>query len=115
MINLSSLPIEVNRPEHGLMDSTSLSIVTTSSGDKHLFFQDASGMIRQAFYQASPRSWSASASSILATNVRNNAPISASTFDGLYDDTTTINSSGDIVRLLKKEGWQRSDLDYRSM
>ena len=63
--------------EHGMTENSSFAIVSTSDDNKHLFFQELSGNIRQAFYNTSESSWETSANLVIASNAKNNTPISA--------------------------------------
>ena len=67
----------VSKLEHGLASNTSFSIVSTSDGNRHLFFQEQGGNIRQAFYNVSEASWSISAGYIVVTNAKYNANLGA--------------------------------------
>ena len=80
--NHSISPTEATKLEHGLVDNSTFSIVTLPNGDKHLFFQENGGNIRQAVYQAADQSWATSSSFILASNAKYNTPISANYYIG---------------------------------
>ena len=45
------------------------------NGDRRVFFQDHSGVIRQAFYSAASRQWRADVKYIVASNAKNHTPI----------------------------------------
>ena len=62
---------------HGLMDETSVAIVASDTGDKHLLFQENSGSIRQALYDPSSKQWTSDVNNIVATNAKNDTPIVA--------------------------------------
>ena len=62
---------------HGLVDDTSVAIVASGSGDKHLLFQENSGSIRQALYDSSSKQWTSDVNNIVATNAKNDTPIVA--------------------------------------
>ena len=66
----SSLP-------HGLMNDTSVAIVASDNGDKHLLFQENSGTIRQALYDSPNKQWTSDVNNIVATNAKNDTPIVA--------------------------------------
>ena len=63
------------KAKHGIADNSSLSIITTSEGNKHLFFQEQNGVIRQSFYDTMKGSWVSSSNIIVTSNARNNTPI----------------------------------------
>lgn len=65
--------------KHALSD-TSLAILESKNGDRHLFFQERSGNIRQGIYSASTQKWIASSNSIVATDAKNHTPIAAIRF-----------------------------------
>ncbi|MCJ1324168.1 hypothetical protein MMC10_000830 [Thelotrema lepadinum] len=62
-------------PPHGIVDNTSLASLLRLNGERHVFFQDQSGIIREAVYQQG--SWNASTDSVVATNARSNTPLAA--------------------------------------
>ncbi|KAL8792900.1 MAG: hypothetical protein Q9195_004477 [Heterodermia aff. obscurata] len=59
------------------MDDTSVAIVASATGDKHLLFQENSGSIRQALYDNSTKQWTSDINNIVATNAKNDTPIVA--------------------------------------
>lgn len=59
------------------MDDTSVAIVASDNGDKHLLFQENSGSIRQALYDPSNKQWTSDVNNVVATNARNDTPIVA--------------------------------------
>ena len=59
------------------MNDTSVAIVASVTGDKHLLFQENSGSIRQALYDPSNKQWTSDVNNIVATNAKNNTPIVA--------------------------------------
>ena len=59
------------------MDGTSVAILASANGDKHLFFQENSGSIRQALYDSSNEEWTSDVNNIVVTNAKNNTPIVA--------------------------------------
>ena len=59
------------------MDDTSVAIVASDNGDKHLLFQENSGSIRQALYDPSNKQWTSDVNNVVATNAKNDTPIVA--------------------------------------
>ena len=62
---------------HSIVDNSALSVVTTPDGNRHLFFQEVDGTIRQAFYNGSTQSWLVSRALVISSNARNNTPIAS--------------------------------------
>ena len=56
----SSLPIATPSPKNAILNDTSLAAITTSDGNKHLFFQDLNGSIRHTSFDVSSKSWATS-------------------------------------------------------
>ena len=65
--------------KHALSDTT-LAVVESNNGDRHLFFQERSGNIRQGIYSASTQKWSAAFDLVVATDAKNHTPIAATRF-----------------------------------
>lgn len=60
-----------------ILNDTSVASLALSNGDRRLFFQEASGLIRQAFYSASTGGWRADTSYIVASDAKNHTPLAA--------------------------------------
>ena len=71
----STTPIPTILPPHSVIESTSLASLFRLNGERHVFFQDQGGIIREAVYQQA--SWNASTSSVVAKDARNNTPLAA--------------------------------------
>ena len=55
-----------------ILNDTSMAVVELFNGDRRFFFQDLSGVIRQAFYSASNKQWRADINFVVALDaVRN--------------------------------------------
>ncbi|KAI9675455.1 MAG: hypothetical protein M1822_008933 [Bathelium mastoideum] len=59
-----------------MLDGTSLASLVRTNGQRHVFFQDQKGRIREAIYQ-SDSGWAAPTSYVVATDARNNTPLAA--------------------------------------
>ena len=66
-------------PQSGIRSNTFLAAVTIAGGDRHLFFQEASGGLQRAFYSSRTKRWRPSVDSILASGAKNNTPLVAAT------------------------------------
>ena len=73
----ASAPSPVFDTAHAVVDDSSLAALTTPDGNRHVFFQDNRGMIRQAIYVQSTKSWTARINYVVAMDARNLTPISA--------------------------------------
>ena len=81
MLILSSTPLPpvyTHAPSnHTILNDTSLTAVTTSEGNRHLFFQEESGIIRQSIFTPLNGKWSAPTTYVVATDARLYTPMSA--------------------------------------
>ena len=73
---------------HRILADTSIAALSTSTGDRHIFFQDCSGTVRQAIFVTSKAQWLSSLAMIVATDAKNHTPIAA--LVGLSDDVRLI-------------------------
>ena len=64
--------------EHEILDGSSLASVIDSNNDRHVFFQEKTGIIRHAWFISSLNSWQTSRSLVVASDARNYTPMSAS-------------------------------------
>ena len=90
--NLGS-PTPSNSPvltDRRILDDTSMAALVLPNGDRRLFFQDLSGVIRQAFYSAASRQWRADVKYIVASNAKNHTPIAV-----VVAPTKSLNSTRD--------------------
>ena len=75
--------------KHAILGDTSIAAVTLSNGDRRIFFQERSGIIRQAKYSASAKVWVAETTTNfqVADDARNNTPLAAISYsiDGFED------------------------------
>ena len=62
--------------DHAILNDTSLAAVSTSDGNRHVFFQDASWNIRECVFTLSTGKWSALTSSVIATDAKHYTPMS---------------------------------------
>ena len=60
-----------------ILDDTSIAALALPNGDRRVFFQDLSGVIRQAFHSSSSGEWRADTNYVVASNARNHTPIAA--------------------------------------
>ena len=63
--------------EHQVLNDTSLATVATLGGNRHVYYQDQSGLLRESVYFAPTQNWSSPLSYTIATNAKNFTPISA--------------------------------------
>ena len=74
-----------------ILDDTSIAALVLPNGDRRLFFQDRSGVIRQAFGSSSSEEWRADISYIVASNARNHTPIATALLSyGYYIDINNV-------------------------
>lgn len=73
-----------------IVDDTSIAVLTLPNGDRHLFFQEHSGLIRQAYYSSTSREWRADSSNVVAANAKNHTPLAA-VHSPAIDDTFSNN------------------------
>jgi hypothetical protein len=75
---------------NSLYINTSIAATTLFNGDRMIYFQDVAGLIREAQYSASTNSWTASRSSVVATDAKNGTALSAdSAYVLKFDEGTT--------------------------
>ena len=60
---------------HGILNDTSIAAMSMSDGDRHIFFQDSTGTIRQAIYTVTTNQWASPLSLVVATDAKNNTPL----------------------------------------
>ena len=65
-------PLLTNRR---ILDDTSIAALALPDGGRRLFFQDQSGVIRQASYTSSSKEWRAGIDIVVASNAKNHTPI----------------------------------------
>lgn len=58
-----------------ILDDTSMAALSLPGGDRRLFFQDQSGIIRQAFYSSASRQWRADINYLVASDAKNHTPM----------------------------------------
>ena len=80
--------------KHAVLSDTSIAAVTLPNGDRQVFFQERSGIIRQAVYSTGAKVWAAgnTTSFQVADDARNNTPLAAI----LYSESTY----GDVSKFL---------------
>ena len=61
-----------------------MAALTFSDGKTRLFFQDLSGVIRQASYNGTLRDWRADISDVVASDAKNHTPITVATTSTAY-------------------------------
>lgn len=59
-----------------------MAAVSLSTGDKRFFFQDNSGVLREALYTSATKTWAADVGNMVANNAKNNTPIAALLVNG---------------------------------
>ena len=64
-------------PFHGILDDSSFAAVATPEGNRHVFFQDRNGTLRQATYAQSSSVWNVAMNHLDIDDVRHLTPISA--------------------------------------
>ena len=80
--------------KHAVLSDTSIAAITLPNGDRRVFFQERSGIVRQAIYSASAKVWAAENTTNfqVADDARNNTPLAAIN----YSDST----HGDVSKFL---------------
>ena len=63
--------------EQHILNDTSLAALVLANGDRHLFFQDNTGLIRRAVRTASNNQWSTSPTLSVDSNAKNHTPLAA--------------------------------------
>ena len=63
--------------EQYILNDTSLAALILANGDRHLFFQDNTGLIRRAVRTASNNQWSTSPTLSVDSNAKNHTPLAA--------------------------------------
>lgn len=63
--------------EQQVLNDTSLAAVELPDSDRRVFFQDNSGLIRQASFSSSNSGWRADIDNTIASNAKNHTPIAA--------------------------------------
>ena len=75
--SLSSSPSTSPLTDKQILDDTSVAALALPNGDRRLFFQDLSGLIRQASHSSSSGEWRADTNYVVASNARTHTPIAA--------------------------------------
>ena len=65
----------ITQPAQHILNDTSLAAVSLANGDRQLFFQDNTGLIRRAYYTASNSEWSTESSLSINTTAKNYTPL----------------------------------------
>ena len=70
-------------PPNIILNDTSLAVLSLSNGDRHLFFQDNTGLIRRAVWIASNKQWNTSSYLNATTNPnpKNFTPLAAVSYE----------------------------------
>ncbi|KAL8786731.1 MAG: hypothetical protein Q9195_008106 [Heterodermia aff. obscurata] len=79
-----------------ILDDTSVAALTFSDGDTHLFFQDLSGIIRQASYNGTLREWRADIGDVVASDAKNHTPIAVATTSTAYTQGNVNHPSASV-------------------
>lgn len=86
----------ITRATQNILNDTSLAALSLANGDRQLFFQDNTGLIRRAIRTASNGQWSTSPSlSVNDTNAKNNTPLAVNVPFGSDD---SVDGSEPLVR-----------------
>ena len=72
------------------MVNTSLAAATLSNGNRHVFFQEKSGAIRQAIYSRQAVLWQASTNAPLVVDAKNDTPLAAVVHSDLVSDAVLL-------------------------
>lgn len=94
---LSSSPSTSPLTDKQILDDTSIAALALPNGDRRLFFQDLSGVIRQAFHSSSSGKWRADTKFVVASNARTHSPIAAVNLPSQNYSTTGNGSTVDPV------------------
>ena len=82
--------------KHAVLSGTSIAAVTLPNNDRHVFFQERSGIIRQAIYTASASVWESKITTkfqVVADDVRSATPLAAA----YYTDPDYRDVSGSLL------------------
>ena len=63
------------------MNDTSIGGVVDANNDRHVFFQDNTGLIRHAWFFDSIKQWKTSTEPVVASNAKNLTPMAAVTLN----------------------------------
>ena len=76
----------ITRAAQYILNDTSLAALSLANGDRQLFFQDNTGLIRRAIRTASNGQWNTSPNlSVNSTNAKNNTPLAVNVLFGSSD------------------------------
>jgi hypothetical protein len=76
------------------LDDTSVAVVSLANGDRRMFFQEASGSIRESLFTSSTGQWTSDVANIVASDAMNFTPIAALPMNA---SSTTLKYSGVLV------------------
>lgn len=116
--SFSSLPVELTiipsvgpsasslPSRNSILDDTSIAALALPNGDRRLFFQDVSGVIRQAFGSSSSEEWRADISYVVALNAKNHTPIAAALvpLEGSYSKNDSQNYPPNVSFFVRSDG-----------
>ena len=91
-----SIITRTSKLKHDLIEHSSFAVAVSSEGNKHLFFQEQSGIIRQVYRNNLQNSWHASTDFVVALNAKNSTPMSALSLSNITLSGTD-NRIGDFV------------------
>lgn len=61
--------------KRGILNDSSLVAIRLANGDRHCFFQEDTGFIRQGIYSASTKAWEAHLGYTVATDAKKHSPM----------------------------------------
>lgn len=93
------------------MDNTPISAVTLPNNNRHLYFREQTGAIRQAAFSSSAQYWQTTIDARLPENARNNTPIAVMPTDLSEISTDVVLLYVNSTDQLDCVEWQTSDLE----
>lgn len=84
---ISASPQQTGSPPVRILNDSSFAAVTLQNNDRYLFFQDQTGVVKQAVYSNATNSWGAAFSNSVAFDARNHTPFAVLSVPGAEDLT----------------------------
>ena len=101
----STAPVLTNKR---ILDDTSIAALSLPNGERRLFFQDLSGVIRQAFYSTASRQWRADVNYLVVSDAKNHTPLAVA-----YPHFATIESKTNVTEAIMGNVSSQSSASFR--
>ena len=62
---------------HGILNDTSIASIVDKKNDRHVFFQEKTGIIRHVWYPSSSKQWTTGTNLVATSDAKNHTPLSA--------------------------------------